>query len=104
VTFLDVPPKLTERRFQQQVVELATLLGWRHYHTHDSRRSPSGFPDLVLVRARHPHPRVVFLELKADRTPVTDAQRAWITELRACDQEAYVFRPRHWEALEKILR
>jgi len=100
VTYLPTPPALTETRFQQQVVKLAELLGWRWYHTHDSRRSPAGFPDLVLLR----RPRVIFLELKADRTVVTDAQRDWIAELRACGQEAYIARPKHWERLERILR
>jgi hypothetical protein len=104
VTFISTPPRLTERRFQQQVTDLAELLGWRWYHTHRSEKSPAGFPDLVLVRARHPKPRVVFIEVKADRTPVTDAQRAWITDLRACDQEAYILRPKHWPQIQKLLR
>jgi len=100
MTFLPVLPKLTEAAFQRQVIQYATIAGWRYYHTYRSTRSPAGFPDLVLVR----RPRVVFLELKGDRTPVTDAQRAWIDDLRACGQEAYIARPQHWERLEKILR
>src|SRR5688572_19177552 len=40
----------TERAFQAQVVKYARLMGWTAYHTHDSRRSQAGFPDLVLVR------------------------------------------------------
>jgi hypothetical protein len=87
-----------------QVIRLAELFSWRWYHTHRSEKSPPGFPDLVLVRARHSNPRVVYLELKADRTPVTDAQRAWIEELRACGQEAYIVRPRHWQQVERLLR
>ena len=100
MTFLATTPRLTEKRFQQQVLGLATLLGWRAYHTYDSRRSTEGFPDLVLVR----RPRLIFAELKAQRTPVTDDQRAWIDELRACGQEAYIWRPEHWERLERLLR
>lgn len=86
------------------VIKTAELFGWRYYHTHRSDRSTAGFPDLVLVRSRHPRPRVLFVELKADRTKVTDAQRAWIADLRDCGQEAYVFRPRDWELVEKLLR
>lgn len=100
MTFLGTPPRQTEAHFQAQVVKLADLMHWRWYHTHDSRRSPAGFPDLVLLR----RPRVIFLELKADRTPVTDAQQRWIDELRACGQEAYIARPKHWDRLERILR
>jgi hypothetical protein len=75
VTFLaPTLPRQTERSFQAQVVKLAELLGWRCYHTLRSEGSASGFPDLVLVRARHPKPRVIFAELKADRGRLTDDQ------------------------------
>jgi hypothetical protein len=104
VTFLETPPKQTERQFMAEVRRYATARGWRVYHTYRSEKSEAGFPDLVLVRARHPKPRVVYLELKADRTKVTDAQRDWITDLRDCGQEAYIVRPRHWPAVEKLLR
>ena len=41
---------ILEADFQAQVVKLALLLGWKVYHTHDSRRSREGFPDLILIR------------------------------------------------------
>ena len=41
---------IPERDFMQQIVDLADVRGWWHYHTHDSQRSEEGFPDLVLVR------------------------------------------------------
>lgn len=44
------PRWVRERDFQAAVMELARLLGWRVYHTWDSRKSEPGFPDLVLVR------------------------------------------------------
>lgn len=94
-----LPPQ-PEKQFMAQVIKAARLLGWAHYHTHDSRRSSEGFPDLVLTR----RPRVIFAELKADRGTLTDAQRAWIDELRACGQEAYIWRPKHWPNIEKLLR
>jgi hypothetical protein len=100
MTFLDTPPRLTEARFQRQVTDLAELLHWRWYHTRRSENSPAGFPDLVLIR----RPRVIFAELKSDRNSLTDDQRAWIDELRACGQEAYVWRPKHFEQITKLLR
>lgn len=100
MTFLEAVPRQTERAFMAQVIRCAELFRWRHYHTHRSEKSPSGFPDLVLVR----RPRVIFAELKSDRGTLTDAQRAWLDELRACGQEAYVWRPMHWSAVEKLLR
>jgi hypothetical protein len=41
---------IREADFQATIVETARTLGWLIYHTHDSRRSSPGFPDLVLVR------------------------------------------------------
>jgi VRR-NUC domain len=104
MTFLPTPARISEAQFQAQVVKLAELYSWRWYHTLRSKGSAAGFPDLVLVRARHPKPRVIFAEIKADRTPVTDDQRAWIDELRACDVEVYIWRPKHFERIEKLLR
>ena len=89
---------LTEKEWQAQVVELARTLGWRHYHTYRSKRSPSGFPDLVLVRDR-----VVFLELKREKGKLTDDQKGWLRALEAAHAEAYVVRPRDLEALAAIL-
>lgn len=93
-------PAITERRFQRQVIEAAKLLGWRCYWTWNSLHSPKGWPDLVLVR----RPRVIFLELKGERTPVTDEQRDTIAELRACGQEALIARPSDWPLIERTLR
>jgi hypothetical protein len=69
---------LTEAQWQAQVVGLAGFYGWRVYHTHDSRRSAPGFPDLVLVRP----PELIFAELKGESTRVTPDQEAWLTDLR----------------------
>lgn len=69
--------ELDEQQWQAQVVGLATFYGWRIYHTHDSRRSPAGFPDLVMVRG----PELIFAELKGPRTRVTKEQEDWLAEL-----------------------
>ena len=100
MTHLDVPPRQTERQFMADVIRLAEVLGWRTYHTHDSRRSAPGFPDLVLVR----RPRVIFAELKAQRGRLTPHQLDWFAELRACHQEIYVWRPEDAEKVARILR
>lgn len=53
---------VTEKEWQAQVVELAQTLGWKKaYHVYDSRRSHSGWPDLVLVRER-----ILYVELKRE--------------------------------------
>jgi hypothetical protein len=70
---------LTEKEWQAQVLDLARLYGWRHaYHTFDSRRSASGFPDLVLVRER-----ALFAELKSKSGKVSAAQADWLAALVA---------------------
>lgn len=90
---------LTEREFQQRVTDLATLHGWRWYHTHDSRRSPSGFPDLVLVRPN----RLIFAELKSNTGRTTPQQEAWLAALRQVSHStnvaAYLWRPADWPTI-----
>src|SRR3712207_848242 len=80
---------ITERDFQAQVVQFARLCGWRCYHTHDSRRSEPGFPDLILARP----PRLLAVELKTNRGKVTDAQAEWLETLAACGVTTAVVRP-----------
>lgn len=93
-------PRQSERDFQAAVVKLAKLLGWRCYWTHNSLHSPNGWPDLVCIR----RPRILFLELKAERTPVTPAQAETIAELQACEQAAFIVRPEDWPEIERLLR
>ena len=84
----------SEAEFQSEIIGLARALGWVHYHAHDSRRSPSGFPDLVLV-----HPRrgeIIYRELKTMKGRVSDAQRHWLEILKAAKQDADVWRPCDW--------
>jgi hypothetical protein len=66
-----------EAAFAVKVENLLTLYGWRWYHTHDSRRSPAGFPDYVAVRG----PELIFVELKAERGRVRPQQREWLEDL-----------------------
>lgn len=89
---------MLEKDWQKQVIELATTLGFRYYHTHRSEKSPSGFPDLVLVGRR-----VVYLELKREKTQPTPAQRDWLTALHDAGAEVYLARPRHLQALTLVL-
>jgi hypothetical protein len=93
-------PIQSERSFQAQVIKLAKLLGWRCYRTWNSLHSPKGWPDLVLIR----RPRIVFLELKGERTRLTDDQAETIAELQACGLTARIARPSDWPEIERILR
>lgn len=90
----------TEKQFQAQVIRYATLMGWRTYHTWLSVKSAAGFPDLVLVR----RPRLVFAELKSERGTPTDEQQAWLDDLRASGQQAFLWKPSDWDEIERVLR
>ena len=89
-----------EEQFLQAVIDLARTLGYTPYHTRDSRRSDSGWPDLCLVRP----PRLLFLELKMPGRQLTPAQRAWLKDLQACGREAYVAYPKDWDNLLELLQ
>lgn len=93
-----LPPQ-SERSFQAQVVALATLLGWRSYHSWSSLHSAGGFPDLVLVR----RPRVIFAELKSERGKTSADQLDWLNDLGMSGQETYIWRPSSWQEIEKVL-
>ena len=98
--------EVTEREFQAQVIELATMLGWRVYHTHDSRRSHKGYPDLTLVRpSDHRQGRIVFAELKSERGKVRPEQREWLADLASIGPpvESFLWRPSDLEAIGQVL-
>lgn len=89
---------MTEKEWQSQVIELATMLGFRHYFTYRSKRSPAGWPDLALVRER-----LVLAELKREGGRLSDSQRSWLRDLLAAGVETYVCRPSDLELLGKVL-
>lgn len=85
----------SESEFQSHVMTLARQLGFtQQYHTHDSRRSQAGFPDLVLIHARTK--KLMFVELKAQAGRVSPAQESWLNDLRLGGQVAEVWRPSDW--------
>lgn len=95
---------LTEAAFQQQVLGLASFYNWRAYHTHDSRRSQAGFPDLVLLRA----PELIFAELKTDTGRLRPEQADWLEQLQlladACEPvEVYLWRPADFDEIHARL-
>lgn len=91
---------MTEDELQDSIVKSAELYGWRHYHTHDSRHSVAGFPDLVLVKP----PLVMFLELKTETGEASDAQSAWLADLERCENvTSGLIRPSQLDALQRRL-
>lgn len=99
--------KVSEKDFQRTVVEAALLFGWAVHHTLDTKvpakRIGPGYPDLTLV---HPEQgRVLFVELKAEKGRVSEAQKWWGEILSKCPGVEYMLaRPSDWDELEAALR
>ena len=98
------PRKLTEpaseKELQSRIERLAKITGWLYYHTFDSRRSTSGFPDVTLCEPRR---GVVFAELKSGTGRLTDEQREWLLALAATGETACLWRPRHMNDIASFL-
>jgi len=95
---------MTEAEFQQQVVDLAQLRGWRVFHDHDSRRNAAGLPDLIMVRSG----RLIFAELKGAKGRVRPEQAEWLADLAdVAAQQSQVlvalWRPDDFDTIEKVL-
>jgi hypothetical protein len=65
-----------EKDLQETVRDLARVLGWKYYHTHDSRHSPDGFPDCILINPRTGH--MMVWELKREKEELKPAQASWL--------------------------
>jgi hypothetical protein len=103
---------LSETDFQRQIIDLAHLRGWLTHHgrTALNRRgqwsSPmqgdTGFPDLVLARRW----RLVIAEIKSDKGETSLEQREWLWELGSAlgPGHAFLWIPREWPNIERILR
>ena len=108
-------PAISEKEFQKQVTDFATLRGWRWAHFRPVQngqgrwRTPvaghgKGFPDLVLVRGEW----LIFVELKTEKGKLTLDQLAWKGALEAVQISAFnvsyrVWRPSYWDEIQKVL-
>lgn len=74
---------------------LCVQLGLRWYHTRDSRRSPHGWPDLVIAgRSGGVGPAfVMFRELKREGGKPTPAQEWWLGLLMSSGLDAGIWTP-----------
>lgn len=96
---------ISEKAFQQTIIDLAVTYGWGVYHTFDARKSQPGFPDLVLVRGD----RLLFAEVKREHGRLRIDQEAWAKALGRVafanpTVESHLWRPSDWPAIEDTLR
>lgn len=103
-------PAITEAEWQDQVITLAHLLGWRHLHVRRSigkgqrwttATNIKGFPDLLLWHERQQ--RIIAAELKTDKGRTTLEQDEVLASLKAAGVPAYVWRPRDLDEVQRIL-
>lgn len=94
-------PGEKEKHFQAEVIRLARTFHQRVFFTHRSERSPSGWPDLVLVKP----PYLRIRELKTDTGRLTPTQEETIDLLKHCTiVDVDVWRPRDWQRIVEELR
>lgn len=85
---------MREDALQALVMAAAKRHGWRSYHTHDSRRSDPGFPDLVLVHASRR--LLLFRELKTQTGRIRPDQVTFLADLAATGADVAIWRPLDW--------
>ena len=108
-----------EKDFQEQVIELAHILGYRIAHFRPAQNSKGqwrtpvsadgkGFPDLVLVRpdfnTKGRPKRMIFAELKSNTGRLSKEQGEWLEDLAGAGVESYLWRPKDWDDIVEILR
>jgi hypothetical protein len=101
---------MKEAEFQQQVISLAKMYGWKVQHSRAVQTASgrwmtpiagdAGFPDLVLVKSNFDHAEnytgkggIIYAELKTAIGKVAEHQYAWIDALELAGGECYVWRP-----------
>lgn len=93
---------MTEAELLAAVRQLAKLTGWLAYHTHDSRRSEPGFPDVVLASPKHR--RIIYAELKTATGRTTCEQDMWLEALDTVGCEVALWRPADLPTIAETLR
>jgi hypothetical protein len=114
--FLPILPKLGERGWQRQVLELAGMFSWGAWHDRATNlpprcpnckadlkmlRNDPGWPDLFLIR----DDTLIVAELKSDRGTTTPDQRAWLDAFRRVRRVIVaVWKPKDLDEVVRTLR
>jgi hypothetical protein len=103
---------ITERDFTDQVIQLASRLGWLCLHIRPGRTvagwrtcvqgQGKGFPDVLAVHKVSG--RIFVAELKSNHGRLSPEQEIWLQLFRAAGIPAYVWTPKNWGAIEDVLR
>jgi hypothetical protein len=88
------------KQFMADIVDMCASFQLRAYFTWNSRKSPSGFPDLVIVGSR-----LIYRELKVPPDTLSPAQCAWRDDLVDAGEDWDVWEPCDWpRRIERELR
>jgi len=100
---------VTEAEWQEQVVQLAHLYGWKHLHVRRSigkgkrwttATNVDGWPDLFLW---HPTKGFAAIELKVGKNQPTEEQEAILASLEAAGARVMVAWPVDLELVKNLL-
>jgi len=97
----EIDESIKEKDFMQQIIDAARYKGWLVYHTYDSRRSATGFPDLVMLKDK----RLIFAEIKREKGKVAEFQYQWLKALKGTNRcEVNVWKPSDWNSIMSTLK
>lgn len=103
----------SEARWQREVITALKRFGFTlTYHTHDSRRSEPGFPDIIAFRPAGIYstlkvwsdPRLLAWELKCENGKATPAQERWQDAFEQMGMETGIYRPSQWDEVLACLQ
>ena len=83
---------MSEEELMTRVKRLCQDLKLLAYHTHDSRKSPPGYPDWHIVGRG----KSIFRECKTEMGRTAKEQDEWMSRLRQAGHDVDVWRPRDW--------
>ena len=97
-----LPEDTPEELLLAKIRDVAKAWGWLTYHTHDSRKSESGFPDLVLTNGVS----LLMYELKDNQKKPSKEQALWLSMLAHTEKvEQGIWRPRDFpEIVARLTR
>ncbi len=108
--------QVPEAELQTNIIKLATLLGYEHYHTLNSRGSDPGALDLELIKVNeNPYAieelgfsptDIIYFEIKREGQSPTDEQFFVLEAHRLAGHKVYVIWPSDFSSgfVEKILK
>lgn len=95
------------RGFQQEVTNGFKVRYGCVYHTHDSRNSPAGYPDTIVVARSwegllRGKPPLIVIELKVAERKPSPEQLMWLKAFKGAGAMTFVLWPRHRPVLNKL--